>query len=91
MMAFAAVVGLIGVHAALLDQSVAVVAPVIALSAGILIANGTLTRRSWVRAHDDDARGTRTVHAGRALVLAAATLALAIASMAVLVTGAPPS
>jgi uncharacterized membrane protein YidH (DUF202 family) len=90
LIAFAAVVGLIGVRAALVDAPLWVIVPILAVSVGLLLTNGVVTSRSLARARHDMASGSRTIQAAPAFTAACATTALAVVSMSVLFMGVPP-
>jgi len=91
LMAFAGVIGLVGVRSVVLDGPALASAVVLLSSALLLLANGILTRRAWRRAAADMLAGVRTVHATPAAILAGAATAIAIAALALLATGAPPT
>lgn len=90
LIAFAAVVGLIGVRAALVDASLWLIVPIMSASAGLLLANGVVTSRTLRRAHRDIGSGKRTIQAAPTLSAAAASTVLAVVSLGVLFIGAPP-
>ena len=90
MLAFAMVVGLLGIRAALVDAALYVIVPIIAVSTVLLLANGPVMRRSWLHARHDIDSGARTIRPGPALAASAATAVLALASLAVLALAAPP-
>ncbi|MDI1289718.1 MAG: hypothetical protein PSX37_07205 [bacterium] len=90
LIAFAAVVGLIGVRAALVDAPLWVIVPILMVSVGLLLANGVVTSRSLGRAQHDMVSGARTIQAAPAFTAAVATTALAAVSLSVLFMGVPP-
>lgn len=90
LIAFAAVVGLIGVRAALADAPLWITVPILAVSVGLLLVNGVLTSRSLARAQHDMVSGARTIQAAPAFTAAVAATALAAVSLSVLFMGVPP-
>lgn len=91
LIAFSAVLGLMGVRAAVFDAPLYAIIPVLAVSAGVLLTSGVVTIRSLNRARHEMTTSTRVNRAAAPFAAAAAATILALASLGIVLVGAPPS
>jgi hypothetical protein len=91
MIAFAAVVGLMAVRAALMDVSLMLIGPLLAASVVLILVNGIITSRLLRRARDEIESTSRQMSATPMIWTATAATALAVISLLLLLQGAPSS